>query len=219
VYVSPGKRAAMLVDGCSAGRWRARLCAAVVALVAFAAVPATADAGACGNVAQEKPRNDVGLGRAPIAIGDSPMLLALPNLAAEGYRANARGCRQWAEGVALIRELKHRDKLPRLVVVALGSNGSVTKGEIGDALELVGKKRTLGLVTPRETGGGAGHDAALIRSQAHKHKNRTILLDWVRFSGGHPGWFQPDGLHLTFDGAEAMARLFDDALKVLAPPR
>ena len=187
----------------------------MLALLALGAGTASA---ACGGVAQEKPHKNVSLGRAPIAIGDSPMLLALPNLADEGYRANARGCRQYPEGLALIRKLRHQGHLPRLVVIALGSNGTITRANIHDALHIVGKKRILGLVTPRESGGGAGHDAALVRSEAHRHK-RIRLLDWVRKSAGHPGWFQPDGLHLTFDGAAAMARLFDDLLKLLPPPR
>ena len=146
------------------------------------------------------------------------MLLALDPLADEGYRVNARGCRQYPEGLALIRDLRHRDKLPRLVVVALGSNGTVSKANIHDALDIVGKKRTLGLVTPRESGGGAGPDAALVRSEAHKHENRVELLDWVDYSAGHSAWFQPDGLHLTFEGADAMAQLFAKALKPLPPP-
>ena len=58
-------------------------------------------------------------------------------------------------------------------------------------------------MTPRETGGVSGHDADLVRSEAKKHTNRIVLLDWVKYSAGHSGWFQPDGLHLTFEGAEA----------------
>jgi lysophospholipase L1-like esterase len=173
---------------------------------------------ACGGVEQENPRKDVSLGRAPIAIGDSPMLLALGDLAQEGYRANARGCRQYPEGLDLIRSLKHQDKLPRLVVIALGSNGVINKGDLREALDLVGKKRTLGLVTPRESGGGAGHDAQLVRKFAHEHENRIYLLDWVEYSTGHSSWFQPDGLHLTFDGADAMARLCRKPLKLLPKP-
>lgn len=202
----------MLDQGC---RGAIAWLVAGLALLALCLAPAAASAGACGSAQQEKPRRDVSAGRAPIAIGDSPMLLALPDLAAEGYRANARGCRQWSEGLDLIRGLHREDKLPRLVVVALGSNGTVTKGEIHEALDLVGKKRILALATPRETGGGAGHDAALVRSESRKHSKRIVLLDWVDYSAGHSGWFQPDGLHLTFDGAAGMARLFRQALKLL----
>jgi hypothetical protein len=194
---------------------RAAILVHVVALLAVAAPAADA---ACGGPKQERPRKDVSLGRAPIAIGDSPMLLALEPLAKVGYLANARGCRFWPEGLALIRQLRKQDKLPKLVVVALGSNGSVTRANIHDALDLVGKKRMLGLVTPRESGGGSSSDADIVRSEAKKHKNRTVLLDWVKYSAGHPAWFQPDGLHLTFAGADAFARLLKRPLKHLPPP-
>ncbi len=173
---------------------------------------------ACGGVEQENPRRDVNFGRAPLAIGDSPMLLALPNLAQAGYRANAHGCRQWAEGMGVIRNFKRKDRLPRLVVVALGSNGVVTKRDIHKALDLVGKKRTLGLVTPRESGGGSSSDAAIIRKEAKAHANRIVLIDWVKHSAGHSGWFQPDGLHLTYEGAAAFTNLLKKPLKDLPKP-
>ena len=205
----------MLVNGKWAGGLFGRATLAALVAVALGAVAARA---ACGGVEQVDPHKNVSAGRAPIAVGDSPMLLALDSLADKGYRANARGCRQYAEGLALMRDLRDRDKLPRLVVIALGSNGSITKDNIHDALNIVGRKRTLGLVTPRESGGGAGHDAALVRAEAHKHKHRTVLIDWVDYSAGHPAWFQPDGLHLTFEGADAMARLFAEPLKDLPPP-
>jgi lysophospholipase L1-like esterase len=166
---------------------------------------------------QERPRVDRNLGKAPLAIGDSAMLLALPDLAKAGFRANARGCRQYPEAISLLRKLRHQDKLPGVVVIALGGNGPVSKAHIHEALDVVGKKRTLALATPWETGGIAGHDAKLVRSEARKHK-RIRLLDWVEFSRGHSGWFQPDHLHLTFEGAAAMARLFDDVFKWMPDP-
>jgi hypothetical protein len=188
---------------------------ALVAMLALAVAPARAG---CGGVEQEDPHTDVNLGRAPLAIGDSPMLLALPNLADEGYRANAHGCRQWAEGLDVIRDFNSKGHLPRLVVIALGSNGVITKGDVREALDLVGKKRTLGLVTPRETGGGSSSDADVIREAAAEHANRIVLLDWVEDSAGHTAWFQPDGLHLTYEGAAAFAKLLKKPLKDLPKP-
>ncbi len=181
------------------------------------AVPVTAGA-ACGGVEQERPRKDRNFGRAPIAIGDSALLGALPQVAQAGIRANARGCRQYPEALALMRDLAAHDKLPRLVILEIGSNGYVTKDNIHDALNIVGKKGIVALVTPREAAGEGTHDIDLIRREAHDHR-RIRLLDWVRFSAGHSAWFQPDGLHLTLDGAEAMARLFGRVFKWLPNPR
>ena len=193
---------------------RAVAAAAVAAILAIAAPAAQA---ACGGVEQEKPRTDANLGKAPLAIGDSAMLLALRDLAEVGFRANARGCRQYPEALALLRKLEKQGKLPGLVVIALGSNGPISKENIHDALHILGKDRILVLSTPLETGGISGSDAALVRKEAHKH-NRIRMLDWVRFSNGHPAWFQPDGLHLTFDGAAAMARLFKQVFRYLPDP-
>ena len=38
------------------------------------------------------------------------------------------------------------------------------------------------------------------------------LVDWGAASRGHDAWFQGDGVHLTYDGALAMAHLMHDAL-------
>jgi hypothetical protein len=38
--------------------------------------------------------------------------------------------------------------LPRVVVIALGSNSSFTRGDVRSALRILGPRRILGLVTP-----------------------------------------------------------------------
>ena len=141
------------------------------------------------------------------------MLLALPALARVGYKVNARGCRQFAEGLRLLRDARRRHQLPQLVVLALGADASVTAGQIQQAKKVLGPKRKLGLVTPRELGGGQSNDANVIRNAGQRDPQQVKVLDWVHYSAGHSSWFQPDGLHLTFSGAKAFARL----LKKLIP--
>ena len=179
---------------------------------------AEAASAGCGGVQKEKPHHRISKhGRAPLAIGDSVMLLALHKLADEGYRVNARGCRQWAEGMALVRQVKQRKKLPHMVTIALGADWKITPGDIRGALHLLPKNKVLALVTPRELGGGSGSDATHIRDAAKKHPHRIVLLDWVNYSSGRSGWFQPDGLHLTFAGAAGFARLLGKATKFAKP--
>ena len=174
---------------------------------------------ACGGVQKAKPQRDVSRGRPPLAIGDSPMLLALPNLGEAGYRANARGCRQYPEGLAVMKSRKRDGRLPRLVVIALGSNASITRAHIHEALDIIGRrKRTLGLVTPRELGGGSSSDADVVRTEAKRHRNRIVLLDWVKKSAGHSSWFQSDGLHLTLTGAKKFTNMLKRPLRDLPPP-
>jgi hypothetical protein len=195
---------------------KAAATAALAALLAALLLAPTTGAAydpACGSVETAKAqRNPNPGGRPPLAIGDSTMLLALPNLSREGYAVNAHGCRQITEGLELLRGLKHEGKLPHLVVIALGADATISRGQLGRAFGLLGGKRVLGLVTPRELGGGTSSDADAVRSAAKRHPRRAVLLDWVAYSAGRSSWFQPDGLHLTFDGAAAFARLLRQAL-------
>ena len=155
--------------------------------------------------------------RPPLAVGDSTMLLALPQLAAAGFDVNAHGCRQFSEALTLLAGLAHAHLLPHLVVIALGADGSITSADIAETLRILGRDRELALVTPRELGGGSGSDAATVRASTRDSPRQIHVLDWVHESEGHPAWFQPDGLHLTFSGADAFTRSLRRAL-IYAPP-
>jgi hypothetical protein len=191
------------------------LVTALVALVTMIAAP-VAEAG-CGGVEIATPKHKVAP-RPPLAIGDSSMLFALPALARIGYKANARGCRQFAEGLRLLRDTRRHHQLPHLVVLALGADASVTGHQIEQAKKILGPKRKLGLVTPRELGGGESNDAQVIRNAGQHDPERVKVLDWVHYSAGHANWFQPDGLHLTFTGAKAFARLLKKLIPLAKSP-
>lgn len=185
--------------------------AVVLAGILLSAWTPTVEAG-CGGVETATPKRKVAP-RPPVAIGDSSMLLALPALARVGYKVNARGCRQFSEGLGVLRDARRRHRLPHLAVLALGADASVSAGQIARARKIMGPKRRLGLVTPLELGGGESNDAKVIRNAGRRDPVHIKVLDWVRYSAGHGSWFQPDGLHLTFSGAKAFARL----LKKLIP--
>jgi hypothetical protein len=122
------------------------------------------------------------------------------------------------EGIAILRRRRAAHRLPHLSVIALGTDFTISRRQIKRALHYLGPNRVLGLVTPWELGGYAGHDARVIRAAARDYRKRVVLLDWVKFSRGHGRWFQPDGCHLTFAGARAFARLFKRALPFAQPP-
>ena len=192
---------------------------AIASLMVLAlALPGTASAG-CGGVQEASPAHHPPGQRPPLAIGDSTMLLAMYNLTAAGYEVNAHGCRQFPEALALLRARKKAGTLPHMVVIALGADGSVTHDDIGQALGILCCGRLLVLVTPRELGGGSGSDAATVREEAQRHRDRTRLLDWVKYSAGRGGWFQPDGLHLTSTGASAFTGFLRQALPWAYPRR
>jgi hypothetical protein len=179
----------------------------------------TADAQAgCGGVQYVRAKKRPKVGRPPLAIGDSTMLLAMSYLSRAGYNVDAHGCRGMEEGLAILRRRRARNRLPYLSVIALGTDFTISRRQIKRALHYIGPNRRLGLVTPWELGGYAGRDAQVMREAAEDYKERIVLLDWVKFSRGHGGWFQPDGCHLTFAGARAFARLFKRGLPYSQPP-
>lgn len=182
--------------------------------------PAWAHPADCGGVEETFPSHHPHGQQPPLAIGDSTMLLSLDQLSAEGYDANAHGCRQYPEALALIRARKAEGRLPHMVVIALGADGSVTHADIGLTLGLLCCKRLLVLVTNRELGGGSGSDAQTEREEVVKHPGRAKLLDWVALAAGHGSdWFQPDGLHLTYLGAREFSDLLGRAMKWAYPKR
>jgi hypothetical protein len=53
---------------------------------------------------------------------------------------------------------------------------------------------------------------------AHRHPELTIV-DWDSYSSNRWSWFQGDGIHLVYEGAMAMATLFNSAIRqALAAP-
>lgn len=193
-----------------------RTAAALAATGAIAALPAPAHAGACDETRHASAQGGHGRGhRAALVLGDSTMIFATPMLGRRGLEADARGCRQFSEGVSMIRSRRAAGSLPHLVVLALGANGTVTTGAIGSALHALGRGRVLGLVTPRNLGSSAG----AMRAAADAHPDRVLLVDWRTYSAGHGEWFAGDGLHVDFGGAAAFASLIATRAKgTIAPP-
>ncbi|HSD23544.1 MAG TPA: hypothetical protein VLB79_04375 [Solirubrobacterales bacterium] len=194
----------------------ARVAAAFALAAAVLALRAPGARAGCGGVETASPKHKVAP-RPPLAIGDSSMLLALPALSRIGYKVNARGCRQFTEGLSVLRDARRHHRLPHLAVLALGADASISAGQIAQARKIMGPKRKLGLVTPRELGGGESKDADVIRGAGRRDPVHVKVLDWVHYSAGHSSWFQPDGLHLTFSGAKAFARLLKKLIPLASP--
>jgi hypothetical protein len=176
----------------------------VSGLAAVAALAAPAAAEACdasqhgGPVANDRP------GPAPLAVGDSVMLGAVPQLRRAGFQVNARGCRQMGDGVELLA--RRRRSLPDVVVVALGYNWTITIEEIRRALTILGPRRVLGMVTPR---GEHASARAAIRAAGRRWPARVHVVPWAARSRGKRWTW--DGLHLTRPGARGFARLLSRA--------
>jgi len=118
----------------------------------------------------------------------------------------------------VIRARRRAGRLPRFVVMALGTNlPNISFADIRAALRILGPRRVLGLVTPRKSGGGGGADARVIRAAPRRFGRRVLVLDWVSYSAGHRGWFAGDGIHLGRGGAVGLGSLLGRGLRRVYP--
>jgi hypothetical protein len=164
---------------------------------------------ACGQTIDLPARRSLGIGGAPLAIGDSVLYDAAQPLADYGFHVNAMVCRTMDQGIAWLTERAHG--LPALVVVALGTNGGASDSQIAELLNILGPHRILALVTPHN--GNDPSTPALYRDAARRDPYRIELLDWDRKSASHPDWFASDGIHLGGTaGITAFARLIVSSL-------
>jgi hypothetical protein len=200
--------------------WRSAVRCAVPALACAGMLLASAaPAGAnCGGPVRSYPRRWRHDYRPPLVIGDSTMIFAVPVLARLGMQADARGCRMWSEGVQILRARRHSHSLPHLVVMGLGANWTVTRADIEEALKVLGPDRVLGLIAPREEGGATSSDAYNVRRAGRRHRNRVKVLDWPDYSSRHPYWFSGDGLHMSYQGANAYAHFIARLMPLAAWP-
>jgi hypothetical protein len=166
---------------------------------------------ACGGVQHFQPVKPRRPGPAPLAVGDSVMLGAAPQLRGRGFEIDVRGCRQMSEGLGVLSARRRAGSLPDVVVVALGTNWTVTTDQIRAALRTLGPNRVLGLVTPPEVDGVASSDQTTIHAAGRRWKLRVKVLNWVAKSAGH-SWTW-DGMHLKPEGAAAYARLLGQAFE------
>jgi hypothetical protein len=183
----------------------------------------------CGHVhTAEAQRNPYGPndGPPPIAIGDSTMLLPIPDLTRVGFDVNAKGCRGFKQSIWVARDLRNQDKLPKLILINAYGNGGVDDELIKFALKVIGPKRTLVLVTAydADTGAPPAPDTDVLVKAAKDHPDQIKLLDWVKYSLPHhkvepaPGaWFLPDLFHPNFTGAPAYANFLAQVLPGGAP--
>ncbi|MGK2939448.1 MAG: hypothetical protein ACSLFR_16870 [Solirubrobacteraceae bacterium] len=178
-------------------------------------IAAPAPVFACGGVRHASARSMPDkAGRAPLIIGDSTLLLTVSRFGRLGIEADARGCRQFSEGLRILRARRARGSLPAVVIVALGANGPIARGQVGEALRIIGRRRILVLVTPRNSGASR----ARMRAAARAHPDRVVVADWRRHSARRGGWFAGDGLHVSHSGSRGFARFVRRAVAPLAFP-
>jgi peptidoglycan/LPS O-acetylase OafA/YrhL len=148
-----------------------------------------------------------------LALGDSVMLGAAPQLKEQGFTVDASESRQFANGVDTVATLQSQGRLGDVVVVHLGTNGTIGTDNMTRMMEsLAGVPQVL-LVTLDAPVEWVPPNNALIIETAQAYPNAT-LLDWAVLSDACPGeCFYSDGFHLRPEGQAYYASLVADALQ------
>jgi len=149
--------------------------------------------------------------RGRLAVGDSLMVSVTPWMASQGFRVHAKVGRQFSTAPGIVRSFG--SKLPRNVVVELGTNGTVSLGACRSVIATAGKYRRVFLVTARvPRSWEAGNLRTLTACDASFAKKRVRIIDWHAHSAGHPEWFAGDRVHLSSSGRQAFQKLIDSAV-------
>jgi peptidoglycan/LPS O-acetylase OafA/YrhL len=151
-----------------------------------------------------------------LALGDSVMLGAATQLVDGGFTVDAVESRQFVNGLDTLLALKEQGRLGDVVVVHLGTNGTIAKGDMTTMMEALADVPQVLLLTidvPRDWTAG---NNALIYDTVNTYPN-AALLDWAGLADACPGeCFASDGYHLRTAGQEYYAQLIAGALET--PP-
>jgi hypothetical protein len=140
-------------------------------------------------------------------VGDSIMLSAADELSGYGIDVNAEVGRQFSAGLPVVRRLATNDRLPRNVIVHLGTNGYV-QPEDCDALVALAPQRRIFLVTVRVPRDWQDPNNEVLNDCAGRY-DRVFVIRWFMATRDHPEWFATDGYHLNAEGQQAYASYLD----------
>ncbi len=118
-------------------------------------------------------------GRSVTAVGDSVMVASTPALqqALPGIYIDAMVGRQFSTGLQVIADLKAQGLLRPVVVVGLGTNGTVTSSEISQLFAEIGPDRTLVLVNTFEARPWEQEVNSTLAAAAASHPG-VVLANW-----------------------------------------
>ncbi len=148
------------------------------------------------------------------AIGDSVMLAAAPQLqqALPGIYINAQVSRQMGAGLGLVRSLADSGVLRPVVVVGLGTNGTVTARQIRQLVAVIGPHRTLVLINIFVPQPWRSSDNQVLAAAARAHGN-VVLANWFAAIEHHTSLLWGDGVHPRPAGAPLYARVVASAVQ------
>jgi lysophospholipase L1-like esterase len=148
-----------------------------------------------------------------LGLGDSVLLGSKPLFAAHGWRVDAQVSRQFSMGVSVLRRYAGSRATPRNVVVALGTNGTVSPTDCRAMVRAAGTSRRVFFVNNHAARSWTASNNRAIRGCAASFSNnRAIVVDWATAAAAHPGWFGADGIHPNASGRRQYMGLIESAV-------
>jgi hypothetical protein len=155
-------------------------------------------------------------GQSVTAVGDSIMVASTPALqqALPGIYIDAVVGRQFSTGLQVVADLRARGLLRPIVVVGLGTNGTVTSAEISRLFAEIGPNRKLVLVNTFEAKPWEQEVNTALAAAASSHPG-VVLADWYTTIEHRTNLLWPDGIHPQRSGGTVYAQMLKAALERL----
>ncbi len=147
------------------------------------------------------------------AVGDSIMIDIQPDLEAllPGVRVDGLVSRQFETGIGIVQADRAAGTLGQVLVVELGTNGSVTSADVDAMVAAADGVRRIVFVNVCVPRPWAAPDNQVLADGVARHRDVSVLADWNTLATPHPEWFTADQVHLNPAGAAALAGLIAHA--------
>ena len=153
-------------------------------------------------------------GTAPVAgpvtaVGDSIMLDIQSDLQADipGAQVDGLVSRQFETGIGIVQADRAAGTLGNVLVVELGTNGSVTSSDFDAMMQAAAGAKRVVFVNVNVPRSWEAPDNAVLAAGVDRYPGVAVLADWNALSTPHPEWFTSDQVHLQPAGTQALASL------------
>ena len=153
-------------------------------------------------VAATKKLKVTAVGDSVLADGSSNLQEIIPNI-----YISAKVGRQAYQAPAIVSSLKAEGHLQDIVVLNLGSNGTISDDDANKMLKTIGTKRQVYWITthvPSKPWQKPVNDKINKLSKTHSNVH---VIDWYSASIAHRDWFYDDNVHPNVDGNTQFAKL------------
>jgi hypothetical protein len=147
-----------------------------------------------------------------LAIGDSVMLGAAPEMTKYGVTVDAQKSRPFKAALPIVNYVKSINALGSAVVIHLGTNSGTSQETIDSIISVLADVPQVLVLTNSVPGKDwEASNNRLIRALPERYPNVQII-DWKKYATDHPKWLYDDLTHLRPMGQRKYTALIMEAL-------